>query len=487
MMSAEDLGPDFHFERDPMALASILNEEGITPATAAAKAPESRPFRTGLTPASKRQLNSAMIRKQTEYDFFEGKNGSVFYRPKPNEVSAGHLSGSKPGRGFGRTLTTAFRPRRIGSVNRPGPNSPMSTSSKRRMINTEKKMNPIVAFPAPHRQSISERKAIPGLEGLGNRFGVGGGAKKSLFAADKGQKDSFEFAKPLSPFERPQPRQELQSRAELILMREGLMGMPRESMSALLRQSLSKAELDKMFEDDSTENFEALEKRLKTPKRPKMKAKTAVSKIPLPNVGITDHEEEKENFKPVEAQVEEMLSPVKHEKDSELTSESKVQPSAFLESLEKTLASTSLDDVDKTAEKTPAKDPVGNNLHKELLDESNVVNVEIEEEESEDENEMGCTLAKSFSTTDLPSAVEADSQEVKSEEDKTDADAEQPLMKPSISSIDLSDARAVRNVELASFYRKVLEEHEQHQEEMKAIEIEVSVVSVSCLRCNGFS
>ena len=476
MMSAEDLGPDFHFERDPMALASILNEEGITPATAAAKAPESRPFRTGLTPASKRQLNSAMKRKQTEYDFFEGKNGSVFYRPKPNEVSVAHLSGSKPARGFGRILTTTFRPRRIGSVNRPGPCSPMSTSSRRRMINTEKKMNPMNVITAPHRQSISERKAIPGLEDHGSRFGVGGGskqtvAKKSLFAADAAKNDSFEFAKPLSPFERQPPRQELQSRAELILMREGLMGMPRESMSALLRQSLSKAELDKMFEDDSTENFEALEKRLKTPKRPKMKR--TVSKIPLPNVEVTN--EEKENVKPAEAQVEETLSPVTQEKDNELATETKVQPSAFLESLGKTLASTSLDDVEKTAEKTPAKLPIGNNLHKELLDESNVVNFEIEEEELENEDEMAGGLPKSFSTTDLPSTVEAESQEVNSEEDKSDVDAEQPLMKPSISSIDLSDARAVRNVELASFYRKVLEEHEQHQEEMKAIEIEVSV------------
>ena len=163
------------------------------------------------------------------------------------------------------------------------------------------------------------------------------------------------------------------------------------------------------------------------------------------------------------------------EKDNESATETKVQPSAFLESLGKTLASTSLDDVEKTAEKTPAKLPIGNNLHKELLDESNVVNFEIEEEELENEDEMAGGLPKSFSTTDLPSTVEAESQEVNSEEDKSDVDAEQPLMKPSISSIDLSDARAVRNVELASFYRKVLEEHEQHQEEMKAIEIEVSV------------
>ena len=477
MMSAEDLGPDFHFERDPMALASILNEEGITPA-AAAKAPDSRPFRTGLTPASKRHLNAAMIRKQTEYDFFEGKNGNVFYRPKPAaSVGSGPMSGSKTGRVFGRNLATNFQPRRIGA--RPALNSPMSTT--RRRINTEKKMNPMVVFPAPHRQSISERKAIPGFEGLGNRFGLGrqGAAKKSLFAAEKSdapaavsavKDDSFEFAKPLSPFER-QPRQELQSRAELILMREGLMGMPRESMSALLRQSLSKAELDKMFEDDSTENFEALEKRLKTPKRPK-----AMSRIPVQSVAKA--EEVKENLDPVDT----AEAPPPEQEETQVVHETKKQPSAFLESLGKTAASTSLYKRGKVAEET-AKGLTGNSLHKELLDESNVVNVEIEEEEEFDSSEeMTGGLAKSFSTNDLPSATSTDSHEVKSQEDETKIEADQPLMKPSISSIDLSDVRAVRNVELASFYRKVLEEHEQHQEEMKLIEIEASI---SCLGLVG--
>ena len=49
-------------------------------------------------------------------------------------------------------------------------------------------------------------------------------------------------------------------------------------MSFLLRQSLSKAELDRMFEDDSTESFEALERRVKTPKK-KAKALPAKSKM----------------------------------------------------------------------------------------------------------------------------------------------------------------------------------------------------------------
>ena len=57
------------------------------------------------------------------------------------------------------------------------------------------------------------------------------------------------------------------SKVELIMMREGLIGLPRDSLSTLLRQSLTPAELDKMFEDDSTQSFESLERRLKTPKK----------------------------------------------------------------------------------------------------------------------------------------------------------------------------------------------------------------------------
>ena len=52
------------------------------------------------------------------------------------------------------------------------------------------------------------------------------------------------------------------------MMRPSLTGFPRESFSGLFRQSLSAAELERMFEDDSTGSFEKLEQRLKTPKRP---------------------------------------------------------------------------------------------------------------------------------------------------------------------------------------------------------------------------
>ena len=59
------------------------------------------------------------------------------------------------------------------------------------------------------------------------------------------------------------------SLAKMILMRESLAGLPRASLSGLFRQSLSIQELDRMFDDDSTQSFEDLERRLKTPAKAK--------------------------------------------------------------------------------------------------------------------------------------------------------------------------------------------------------------------------
>ena len=63
------------------------------------------------------------------------------------------------------------------------------------------------------------------------------------------------------------------SLAKMILMRESLAGLPRASLSGLFRQSLSIQELDRMFDDDSTQSFEDLERRLKTPAKAKASSK----------------------------------------------------------------------------------------------------------------------------------------------------------------------------------------------------------------------
>ena len=50
----------------------------------------------------------------------------------------------------------------------------------------------------------------------------------------------------------------------------------------LFRQSLSIAELDRMFDDDSTQSFEDLERRLKTPGKTKPISKLQTPKAPVP-------------------------------------------------------------------------------------------------------------------------------------------------------------------------------------------------------------
>ena len=83
------------------------------------------------------------------------------------------------------------------------------------------------------------------------------------------------FAKPfpvkpkLKTTEVENEQENKKSLAKMILMRESLAGLPRASLSGLFRQSLSIQELDRMFDDDSTQSFEDLERRLKTPAKAK--------------------------------------------------------------------------------------------------------------------------------------------------------------------------------------------------------------------------
>ena len=284
----QDLGQDFHFESDPLALESILNHRGLNPGSLQ---PQKSDYEG---------LKNRLAKVQDKFDFFEGKNGMMFYRPsaKFNREEMPDAADGQQSQGFRamRAMKSkgiqkdSFKPRRS-LMRTPGasakkPERPPKSRTKTpnshvfkvpSVVQTEKKLLPFV--PAPHRQSISERKPL-----VPRNLNAGGGIKKSLVPTAKKtldfreepskdadennvKEDSFEFARPLNPSQFPTPSPPAKSKVELILMREGLVGLPRESMSFLLRQSLSKVELDRMFEDDSTESFEALERRLKTPKK----------------------------------------------------------------------------------------------------------------------------------------------------------------------------------------------------------------------------
>ena len=128
---------------------------------------------------------------------------------------------------------------------------------------------------------ISERKAVPGLDQLPSRLPRREVRKELHFDQEEkenvdenSKKEEFDnFAKPLPVA----PKEDKKSVAKMIMMRESLAGLPRASLSGLFRQSLSIAELDRMFEDDSTQSFEDLERRLKTPGKSTTKPKIVVT------------------------------------------------------------------------------------------------------------------------------------------------------------------------------------------------------------------
>ena len=147
-------------------------------------------------------------------------------------------------------------------------------------------MPEVLVLPPP-RQSISERKPIPELDNIPTRLPSRPNVRKELnFDAEIEENDKENnkeidsdgdsvFAKPfpvkpkLKATEVENEQENKKSLAKMILMRESLAGLPRASLSGLFRQSLSIQELDRMFDDDSTQSFEDLERRLKTPAKAK--------------------------------------------------------------------------------------------------------------------------------------------------------------------------------------------------------------------------
>ncbi len=130
----QDLGADFSFETDPSALQSILNLRGLTPKLA----PIVQQQQATLTPAS--HLPKRYRQFEDRYDFFEGKNGTVFYRPsarfaRPDPGMSSmkkNRSGGKVGGGGGGPAHGTFRgferglnlgqPKRLVQKKSPTPN-----------------------------------------------------------------------------------------------------------------------------------------------------------------------------------------------------------------------------------------------------------------------------------------------------------------------------------------------------------------------------
>lgn len=286
---AQDFGGDFQFSSDQNALQSILSHKGVSYSQLVVEA-QNRP---SMTPAQNGNFS-----KSDQLEFFESKAGQIFFRnkvvAKKDHTPIRNPISRKKG-GFGRSFRNLEvehqLPKRMNMSNTKAgkfrtPLGNKNTSSDERPAALSDK-KPSMMIPPIHRQSISERKPAPacGLP-VPNHANV---ARKMLFnkpnPVPATQKLKYEvehqFAKPsniLPPLTR--------------LTRESFKHIPRESlawMSQLPRESATFAELEKLMtdddkkfaNDDDTDSFEAMEKRMKTPSKGKLGAN--ISKLAQEN------------------------------------------------------------------------------------------------------------------------------------------------------------------------------------------------------------
>ncbi len=337
-LDVQDLGDNFVFEPDSQSLQRILDNRELSPRSVLALRMSMKLQQSKMTPIKAAPKEARQQPKN--FNFFASQNGSLFCKPKTPRSKAnagifGSTEKAAPGggggggqrvRALGRCKLTALPQRGGGGGNLPDGSrlafsgrkplrsananiNPAGAKNKGRRScvpafasqnpNTEKKMLPFLL--PPPRQSISERKAIPFLDRIParpthNQQNVS--ARKELdfeqIVEDEDKENntdtksstdsSEEFAKPLPVVSKLKVNkaEENKSLAQTILMRESLAGLPRASLSGLLRQSLSVAELDRMFEDDSTQSFEALEMRLKTPGKSKSASRLKTPAKPEP-------------------------------------------------------------------------------------------------------------------------------------------------------------------------------------------------------------
>eukprot|EP00092_Neocalanus_flemingeri_P001176 GFUD01001253.1.p1 GENE.GFUD01001253.1~~GFUD01001253.1.p1 ORF type:complete len:711 (-),score=193.25 GFUD01001253.1:100-2232(-) len=298
---AQDFGTEFQFSTDKNALQSILNNRGVSYAQTLAVSQESRP---SMTPA--RNIPDS-FKKTDQLEFFESKAGQIFFRKKvvgkkDHTPNRNPVSGKKGG--FGRSFRDLEGdyglPKRMNYSNTKAGKfrTPLANKNENRMgvrppALSDKK--PTLLIPPIHRQSISERKPAPPPTGLPvpNHSTL---ARKMLFNKPKPVPDHHK-PKPVVDHHKPKlvpdhhkPTAEVDhqfTRPSNILppltklTRESLRQIPRESlawMAQLPRESATFAELEKLMtdddkrfaNDDNTDSFEAIERRMKTPSKVKL-------------------------------------------------------------------------------------------------------------------------------------------------------------------------------------------------------------------------
>ena len=313
----------------------------------------------------------------------------------------------------------------------------------------------------PPRHSISERKAIPGLDNIPTRLPSKPTVRKELnfdeieekenkIEEEQEDDDDSNFAKPF-PVKKSNNNEtsenEKKSLARMILMRESLAGLPRASLSGLFRQSLSIAELDRMFDDDSTQSFEDLERRLKTPA--KLKASSRLPNKPQ------QPEKETKPLKNIELEKKEI-----NNMDDKKVAAEQQQDASKEHQQEPEIIETNIDNTN-VLEPEDIKTPIQKS-GEEVLSVS-IYEYEIDDSQLDDEDIEKQLLQRSMSMSNLSNNVFIDDMETESKL--------VPLAK-STSLTDLHTSLKDLNPE-SSFLKSSVEALEEHRQEQAIIEQQI--------------
>jgi len=278
----QELGSGFEFNEDKDALDSILNNKGISQAQRQAMN-QVASQQNSLTPGK-------LTNEEGHFEFFQGQGGHIFFRKKNKSTTVKKHAQDIESFNVDRDNSVnsggnSFKAVRFGSGKKGEQNTGQSRKENHDPM-SERKKKPVEMFVAPHRQSISERRPVRRRsqvphykEGArkGLKFDKGPSVFKKPFTplADRnitkvsGLKNNFAASNiPSLPLE---PLRKLDRDSMKLLPRDSLAWinqLPRDSSTFLELERLMNDKDKNLLREDDTGSFEAMELRLKTPRKP---------------------------------------------------------------------------------------------------------------------------------------------------------------------------------------------------------------------------
>lgn len=278
----QELGSGFEFSEDKDALDSILNNKGISQAQRQAMN-QVASHQNSFTPGK-------LTKEEGNFEFFQGQGGHIFFRKKTKCATirkvAENDSLEVDRDNYDRSVGNSFKPVRFGSSKKVKKDCNSRKENDDPM--SERKKKGVDMFVAPHRQSISERRPVRRRSQIphykegarkGLKFDKGPNVFKKPFTplADKNiskgcaLKQNVEASKSDFHSLQLEPLRKLDRDSMKMLPRDSLAWinqLPRDSATFLELEKLMNDKDKDLLREDDTGSFEAMELRLKTPRKP---------------------------------------------------------------------------------------------------------------------------------------------------------------------------------------------------------------------------